>query len=108
MELINLKRVAQESLESVEEYTLSEYEKELRQIIRDLLLYLSAKEKAGSLRPNVMLITDHNGPDNTADYGVSFGGCNPKLEDYVRCATEEDALRLIKILGRLYSPPVSG
>jgi hypothetical protein len=51
-------------------------------------------------KPKGFLVVDHNGMDNDADYGVSFSGFNPELQDYVKCATEEDAIRLVEILSR--------
>jgi hypothetical protein len=59
----------------------------------------SPRIRAIATTDTALLIVDHNGPDVDATYGVSFNGCNPELDDYIQCATEEDALRLLKILG---------
>ena len=69
-------------------------------------IILGSKPVSGSPRirrivttDTAMLIVDHNGADAPASYGISFNGHNPALDDYVQCATEKDALRLLKILG---------
>jgi len=45
---------------------------------------------------NVQVLNDQT--KNGEKWGVSFDGNNPKLVNYVECASEEDAFKLQKLL----------
>jgi hypothetical protein len=39
--------------------------------------------------------------ENSEEWGVSFDGMNPKLKNYVECASKEDAFKLEKLINKL-------
>jgi len=49
----------------------------------------------------VIIETFHD--NDPIEWGVSFSGSNPEEQDYVRCSSKEDAIKLKAIIEHIYS-----